>query len=232
MDDLIGRVSCETVIAPLQKRFKWGSFTFDGTEFTFCGRQIEVRSRTVKISMRAHNVAIEVNKLPRHRRGTPQSALTAGEPAELISGVGTLQWVGSNCNPPVQAQVSMIQSGQPVVETLMQVQSLLREVRDHPDDGVILVRVDRASAILLTFGDGSWANVGNRTQAGYVTYLTTAQALTADGGVCSMIDWRSHRLKRACHCTLYAEAMASRAAATSATWTRHFLLEGCCHCTL
>ena len=40
-----------------------------------------------------------------------------------------------------------------------------------------------------------------------------------------MIDWRSHRLKRACHCTLYAEAMASRAAATSATWTRHFLLE-------
>ena len=40
-----------------------------------------------------------------------------------------------------------------------------------------------------------------------------------------MVDWRSHRLKRACHCTLYAEAMASRAAATSATWTRHFFLE-------
>ena len=40
-----------------------------------------------------------------------------------------------------------------------------------------------------------------------------------------MVDWRSHRLKRACHCTLYAESMASRASATSAKCLRHFFLE-------
>ena len=39
----------------------------------------------------------------------------------------------SNVNPPVQACVSMAQGGTPCVETLMQVQSLLKEVRDNPD---------------------------------------------------------------------------------------------------
>ena len=225
VDDLLGGCISADVIQPLRERFKWGSFTFDGAEFTFCGRLIEVRQRSLKVSMRAHNVAIEINKMPRHRRGSPQSPLTGGEPAELISGIGTLQWVGSNVNPPIQACVSMAQGGQPTVETLMAVQSMLKEVRDNPDEGVILVRVDRSVAIIASFGDGSWANVGNRTQAGYVTYITTADALSETGGVCSMVDWRSHRLKRACHCTLYAEAMASRAAATSATWTRNFFLE-------
>ena len=156
-------------IQPLRERFKWGSFAYDGSEFVFCGRLTEVRLRSVKISMRTHNVAIEINKLPRHRRGSPQSALADGEPAELISGIGTLQWVGSNVNPPIQACGSMAQGGQPVVETLMAVQSMLKEVRDHPDEGVVLVRIDRSLAIIVTFGDGSWANVGNRTQAGYVT---------------------------------------------------------------
>ena len=102
----------------------------------------------------------------------------------------------------------------------MQVQSMLKEVRGNPDEGITLVRIDRQRAIIVTIGDGSWANVGNRTQAGYVMYVTTEDALTESGGIYSMVDWRSHRLRRACHCTLYAEAMASRAAATVAAGRR------------
>lgn len=113
VDDLLGGCANEQVIAGLKSRFKWGSFSFGGNEFQFCGRLITVRESSVSVTMRAHNVAIEVNKLPRHRRGTPDSPLTGGEPSELISGIGTLQWVGSNVNPPVQACVTMAQGGTP-----------------------------------------------------------------------------------------------------------------------
>ena len=100
------------------------------------------REKTILINMRSHNVAIEVNKLPRHRRGVPEAPLEGSEPAELISGIGSLQWIGSNVNPPVQACVSMAQGGQPTVDTLMQVQSILREVGDEPDLRVTLMRID------------------------------------------------------------------------------------------
>ena len=61
-----------------------------------------------------------------------------------------------------------------------------------------VVPVPLEEAIVLTFGDGSWANArNNRTQAGFATFVTTAQALSVEGGVASLVDWRSHRLRRA-----------------------------------
>ena len=41
-----------------------------------------------------------------------------------------------------------------------------------------------------------------------------------------MQGWGSHRLKRTGHCTLFVEAMSSRAGTSVCQWTRHFYLEG------
>ena len=96
VDDIIGGCADESVIQPLRDRIKWGSFTFGAEALTFCGRRVTRKQDLLTVTMRDHNVAIEVNKLPRDRRATPSAALEGGEPGELISGVGTLQWVGGN----------------------------------------------------------------------------------------------------------------------------------------
>ena len=67
----------------------------------------------------------------------------------------------------------------------------------------------------------------HKTQSGYVTYFAEKYVVAEpDGeGVGNVVDWRSHRLKRSVHCTLYAEAMSVRAAAVSGVWMRCLALE-------
>ena len=113
------------------------------------------------------------------------------------------------------------------VETLLQAQALLKEARENPTRGLRILPIDLDSAILINITDGSWANaVGHRTQAGYCIFVAEPQVVKhRSPGLGSLVDWRSHRLRRSVHCTLYAEAMASRAGGAAATWCRLFFLE-------
>ena len=225
VDDVIGGCVSRAGIQHIRDAFLWGEFNFGS--LTFCGREIVQRERCIRVTQQAHNEAIEITKLPRARRAEPESDLTATEASDLISGIGTLQWVGSNTSPPMQAAVSLTQSGEGrTVETLMKVHALLREVREEASRGLDILDIDLSTAVIACFGDGSWANAkGYRTQSGYVIYVAEPESLSEVGGRGSIVDWRSHKLRRACHSTIYAEAMSSRAAAAAATWMRQMFLE-------
>ena len=81
VDDILGGCRDESVIEPLRKRFKWGSFAVNSPEYTFCGRLVTVRERTIRITMPSHNEAIEINKLARDRRSKLEALLEKGEPS-------------------------------------------------------------------------------------------------------------------------------------------------------
>ena len=112
------------------------------------------------------------------------------------------------------------------MEDYLRVCSLIKELRSSPTDGLRFYPLDLSEAVIGVFADSSWANtVGHKSQAGYIVYLCSVSSMTSDGGVGNVIDFKSHRLKRACHCTLYAEAMASRTGSGAASWCRQMLLE-------
>lgn len=57
--------------------------------------------RFLSVTMRDHNIAIEVKQLPRCRRAASDSFFQGSESAELVSGFGTLQCVDGNVDPSV-----------------------------------------------------------------------------------------------------------------------------------
>ena len=117
-------------------RFQVAEFLWD--DITFCGRQVRYTrgpggTGRIRATKSSHNQGIETAKLPYDRRRESQRipALEPHEKPDLASVVGTLQRVGSNTTPPIQAAVFLAQSDTSTVDVFLFVISLLREVRDE-----------------------------------------------------------------------------------------------------
>ena len=206
VDDVLLGVKDLKIVQPLRDRFTWGAGSFENiNDVVFCGRRIvhEPGKRMI-ITQEAFCGAIEINRISKERRQQATAPLSTSELSELSSCIGSLNWVGNNSRPALQATTSLLQGGDKTVEMLNQAQLLLREVRDRPSEGLQLLYIDLDAAITLVHADGSFANAANhKTQSGYLIYAAEVSTLTADGGTANLIDWRSHRLRRAAHCTLY-----------------------------
>ena len=225
VDDIIAAVANELLLEPLRKKFDWGKgFARDTLDFT--GKQIVREGGWVKVFGSLFAGAIETFRMPRERRAQLKDKLTAVEASELKSGIGTLSWAGHGWLPGIAAATSLCQGPEPCVETYLKVQSLLKEVKSSPEAGLLFVPLPLESMLTLVFADSSWANAENhKSQAAYICYLAEPAALTADGGYGSVVDWQSHRLKRSCQSTIYAEAMSSRAGACAGMWVQNFARE-------
>ena len=105
-------------------------------------------------------------------------------------------------------------------------QKLLSYARSTATQGICIRAVPLGDAILLSYGDSSWANAaGHKSQAGYVCFLGQPNCLSVVGGAVSPLDWRSHRLRRVCRSTVGAEAMAMDAALDAAQYIQVMLKE-------
>ena len=107
VDDIIGGCRRRSDIQHLVDRFEWGSFSWNA--LVFCGREVTLESGRVLVTQVEHNKGIEINKIERHRHGDPTAPLLPNEKSDMVSGIGTLQWIGSNTSPPLQAAVSLAQ---------------------------------------------------------------------------------------------------------------------------
>jgi hypothetical protein len=227
VDDFFAVVRDQNVLARLRSEYTWGSWDV-GNDHRWNGRHIVIEPG-VKASITQEEFCnnIEINKPDRERRQEIKSPLTAKEMSEFASVVGSGQWVGGVSNPPIQAEMSLVQGANRTVEYLLKAQSILKEVRDNPDSGIVIIKVDLNEAVIVNFSDGSWSNAdGHKTQSAYVLMCAEPSSVTSEvGGKGSVLDWRSHRLKRMVHCTLYAEAMSSRSDSTAAIWLRLLMLE-------
>ena len=228
VDDVLIGVKVKTLLIPMKDRFAWGDGSFENdNDVIYCGRRMQHEPGVrIRITKGAFCGAIEVGKLTKERRANPAAPLVGEELSELSSCIGSLNWVGGNTRPLLMACTSLLQGGDKTVEVLVKAHSLLKELKDEPDIGIEMVPIDLNKALVLVHADGSWANAaGHRTQSGYVVFAAEPECVTAARGKANPLDWRSHRLRRACHCTLYVEAISSRSGAASGTWARQFLLE-------
>ena len=166
--DILGGCRSVADIQHLIDRFKWGQFVWNS--LVFCGREVVTAHDPILVMQCEHNRAIEVNKIPRHRRSDPAAPLLPNEKSDMVSGIGTLQWIGSNTSPPLQASVSLAQGAEPTIATLMEVNALLREACGCFDRGLAIVAVPFDKGIVVNFADGSCGNTkGGRTQSGHGT---------------------------------------------------------------
>ena len=161
-------------------------------------------------------------RMPKYRNRL-DDALTAAEMTELRSAIGCLQWLSSSARPDVSADTSLCQGPSPKVRDLVEVQKVLGYVKDTPDGGVRLRPVPWNELTYFAFSDASWANAAEgRTQAGLLILAASYHALS--GRVpASVVEWRSHRLRRVTRSTLAAEAAAMDAAVDHAVYMSHFM---------
>ena len=71
-----------------------------------------------------------------------------------------------------------------------------------------------------------WANAEDlSSQGGYLVFVADPKALTPEGGIAVLVEWRTHRVKRKCKSTLTAETISMEAATDAGLHTRQLLAE-------
>ena len=157
VDDIMLGVANETLLTPLKERFAWGGWKKN--DFSYCGRHIVlVPGDHAWVRQEAFCGAICLTRPDQERRAQLDSPLTAAEKTEFQSCIGSLQWIGGNTRPAVQAATSLLQGSMPTVEALLKAQALLRECKASPEVGIKVVAVNLEDAAIVNFADGSWAN--------------------------------------------------------------------------
>ena len=87
-------------------------------------------------------------------------------------------------------------------------------------------KVNLDGAKIVVYTDSSWANAQDmKSQAGFCVFRAGEFVDTLDGDAASLLDWRSHRIKRQCRSTLAAETMAMDAGMDSGIFCRELLGE-------
>jgi hypothetical protein len=117
-------------------------------------------------------------------------------------------------------------SGSPTVDNLNELNKLLKEAKRSEDWSLVFVPIDLEKANIVVFTDASWANADElKSQAGYLTFVTGPDVQTPTGDLASLLDWRSHRIKRQCRSTLAAETMSLDAGFDSGIFLRELMAE-------
>ena len=81
-------------------------------------------------------------------------------------------------------------------------------------------------AKIVVYSDSSWANAHEmKSQAGFCVFIAGENVDTLAGDAASLLDWRSHRIKRQCGSTLAAETMAMDAGMDAGIFCRELLAE-------
>ena len=123
----------------------------------------------------------------------------------------------------------MSQDATPRVRHFLAAQKLLEFAKATPEYGLTYRPIALDTAIILNFGDSSWANaLGLKSQGGLSCTLTTPAALTSAGAAFSLLDYRSYRIKRVCRSTLGAETAAMDQAVDHGCYIRKALAELLC----
>ena len=109
------------------------------------------------------------------------------------------------------------------MQNLVEVQRVLAYAKETPTGGIRLRPVVWSELTYFAFSDASWANAASgRKQAGLLILAASSKALAGEVPA-SILEWRSHRLRRVTRSTLAAEAAAMDAAVDHAVYMSHFM---------
>ena len=231
VDDLIGAgkpKEADEILDEIKKTFDFGSWSDSRTDETleYGGKQIVRDGEKVILTQKKFILASSTTKIPKWRSATPNAPLLPQEHTELHSLGGCLHWLVGQSRPDLAAATSLYMSGQPTVHNLTQLNKLALEAQSTADWGLTFLPVPLSEARWVAFSDSSWANASElKSQAGYMVFIAGKNVDSLEGDVASLVDWRSHRIKRQCRSTLASETMAMDAAVDSAIFAREFMAE-------
>eukprot|EP00435_Cladocopium_sp_Y103_P026045 s2476_g6.t1 len=232
VDDLIGTGqpgAADQVLDEIKKQFDFGSWSDDRQDevLEYGGKEIRRGpGGEVYLSQAKFIRATNVTPIPKWRSSTPNAPLMPKEMTELRSVGGCLHWLVGQTRPDLAAGTSLYMSGQPTVDSLQQLNKLLKEAKATEDWSLTFRPVPLETARIIVFSDASFANAdGLRSQAGYLVYLAGENACSIEGDAASLLDWRSHKIKRQCRSTLAAETMSLDSAVDAGLFARELLAE-------
>lgn len=231
VDDLIGTGKpgdADEVLKKLRETFDFGAWADDRETnvLEYGGKQITRENGKIKLSQKKFIDATTPSQIPKWRTATPNSPLMPRETTELRSVGGCLHWLVGQTRPDLAAGTSLYMSGQPTVNHLVNLNKLLKEAKQSSGWGIAFQPVDLAYAKIVVYSDSSWANADElKSQAGFCIFVAGHHVDTLEGDFATLVDWRSHRIKRQCRSTLAAETMAMDAGMDSGIFCRELLSE-------
>jgi hypothetical protein len=111
------------------------------------------------------------------------------------------------------------------VSDLKEVQRALKYAKATATACIHIHPVPADELVFVAFADAAWANApGARSQAGMLI-CACSKNVTTEEVPASILEWKSHRLKRVCRSTLGAEAAALDAAADHASYIGSLMSE-------
>ena len=159
VDDLIGTgepESADAVLQQLRDTFDFGAWADSRTDkvLEYGGKQITKEDGVVKLSQKNFIKAATITPIPKWRTSTPNATLTSREMTELRSAGGCLHWMVGQTRPDLAAGTSLSMSGTPTVQSLVQLNRLLKEAKSSEDWGLTFQPIPLESARFVVY---SWA---------------------------------------------------------------------------
>ena len=212
VDDMLCAYHPRYCIDEIRQAFTWGSWDdIDSGEIKFAGRQMRREGNTIIVFQSDFILSTPLRQVIAGTKSN-RELQTASEYTEYRSCGGSLQWLSGQSRPDISAATSLLQTSSPELSDLQGMYGQIKYLRDTAHSGIRLQPVPLDRAIIVGYGDSSWANApGFRSQGGLMVILTHADAMhqECDG---SILDWKSSRSRRVLRSTLAAEAAAADAA--------------------
>jgi hypothetical protein len=221
VDDIIAAIFPEHVSAlhAVRDEFEWGS-EWCKNDFIFTGRHIK-RNDDGSIDQDQGHYCSELDmRSLKEYEDTMCLLLDPALVTEFRSCIGSLQWLSGITRPDVAADTSLLQDSMSklTVADLKEVQRSLKYAKATATASIHIHHIDPEDLVFIAFSDAAWANApGARSQAGMLI-CACSKNVTTEEVPASILEWKSHRLKRACRSTLGAEAAALDAAADHASY--------------
>jgi hypothetical protein len=139
-------------------------------------------------------------------------------------------WLAGNWHGDVAADVSILQMSLDdlTVTDLREVHRTLKYVKAAAGATLRINHIDPANMIIVAFGDAAWANApGCKSQAALLVFVSDRSCFVGKAP-CSIMEWKSHRLRRVCRSTLAAEAAALDASVDHGNFLGAMLSEMVC----
>lgn len=210
----------------LKAAFTWGPWcsVLDGT-IKFIGKQIRLRNHTELIVFQQEFIVSTPVRKVLAGPASNRQLDTGPEYSEYRSCGGSLQWVSGSCRPDTAAATSLLQRGQPELADLAAMYGQLEYLHATSDSGICIRPLCLEKAIVVAYGDSSWANApGHRTQSALLVVVTEEEALRSPTPA-SIADWKSSRTTRVVRSTLAGEAVAADGATDHGVYVAKFLAE-------
>jgi len=192
----------------LANAYTWSPW--EDNDFTFTGVRLQkLKTGAIKLSQ-VEYCHKQLQQVP-VGKSDPEADCTPEQLTQLRGADGSLQWLATNSRMDIAAPVSIAQGNHshPQVKHLHDSNKLIRSAYASADTPLYIQPIPLDRLAMAQFHDaGQGSRPDGSSQGGYVTVAADKSLLTGTEQLCSVLDWKSFKLKRVARSSLSAEVQA------------------------